>query len=213
MSCLPDLKAFPVNEYQEHLTSRGLLPGRVGLLKGIEMHFEAFRRAGIVDADGLKKALSAPQGLARFLKQIPVPEPYLVLLKREVGSLLPKPLPIKDLIGLDGSTCKALADAGIRTAKDLFEAYLSEGLGPLPKQAAEDLFDQCGLVRISGMGSLAAKMFMAAGYGSCKAVADADDMLERISAANADHAFYKGNLGSKDMQFCIYSVKFLVERT
>jgi len=159
--------------------------------------------------------LSTSQKLAGFSSQTGIPEPYLVLLKREIGSLLPKALPIKEIADLDENTHKVLEDKDIKTTKDYYEVFLSGNLNGVSLQTARDLFSQCDLVRINGMGLLAAKLWIAAGYDSVEAIAsaEAETMLEHIHKANADNAFYTGELGLKDMQFCIDNAKFLLKYT
>ncbi|HQB81021.1 MAG TPA: helix-hairpin-helix domain-containing protein [Bacillota bacterium] len=63
----------------------------------------------------------------------------------------------------------------------------------------------CDLVRINGVGPLAARAFYEAGYQSSAeiAAADAEAMLVKVSEVNAIHGYYKARLGVKDMQFCI----------
>lgn len=70
---------------------------------------------------------------------------------------------------------------------------------------ADELFCLCDLVRINGVGPVAARAFYEAGYRSVfkVAIADAAVMLEKVSAVNEARHYYKGKLGQKDMQFCI----------
>lgn len=213
MSYSPDLSVLSIQDYREMLKNKDLLPGRRLLLEGIDGHFASIADRGIADVAELQKALSTPKKRAALAAAAGIPEEYLVLLRREIGGLLPRALSIKDLVDIDADTCQRLAAAGIRTTEDLYEAYQSGNLGDLPPGQAEELFAQCDLVRINGIGPLAARIFVAAGYGSCRAVADANAsvMLERLLAANAEGAFYAGSLGSaRDMQFCIDSARMMV---
>ena len=70
---------------------------------------------------------------------------------------------------------------------------------------SDELFCLCDLVRINGVGPVAARAFYEAGYHSASEVAAAyaEDMLEKVSAVNETHHYYKAKLGIKDMQFCI----------
>ena len=69
----------------------------------------------------------------------------------------------------------------------------------------DELFCLCDLVRINGVGPIAARAFYEAGYQSASdvATADATDMLKKVSAVNEAHHYYKAKLSIKDMQFCI----------
>ena len=89
-------------------------------------------------------------------------------------------------------------------------------MSTFPAAQAKALYAQCDLVRINGIGPLAAQIFMAAGYDSCDAVAAADaaELLGRVVAANAAGGYYGGSLGTaRDMQYCIDSARFLVDYT
>ena len=43
-----------------------------------------------------------------------------MLLRREIGGLLPKAVALKDLVDLDEDTRQRLREAGIKTSKDLY---------------------------------------------------------------------------------------------
>jgi len=68
---------------------------------------------------------------------------------------------------------------------------------------AKDLY--CDLVRINGVGAVAAKSFLDAGYKSISDIANtnSDEMLVGVSAVNDIKHYYKAKLDTKDMQFCI----------
>ncbi len=70
---------------------------------------------------------------------------------------------------------------------------------------SDELFCLCDLVRINGVGPVAAKAFYEAGYRSVSDVAasDATVMLEKVSTVNEAQHYFKAKLGQKDMQFCI----------
>ena len=73
------------------------------------------------------------------------------------------------------------------------------------------MFCLCDLVRINGVGPLAARAFYEAGYQSALDVSEADpqEMLEKVSEVNEIHRYYKARLGIKDMQFCIDFARLL----
>lgn len=123
-------------------------------------------------------------------------EDYLIILKREIGSLEQKPIPISSFTDINVTLISKLNDAGIKTSKDYFESN---------KPESDELFCLCNLVRINGVGPIAAKAFYDAGYKSVSdvACADATSMLEKVSNVNKIKQYYKANLGLKDMQFCI----------
>jgi len=185
-----------LRDYQQLLARQNLLPGRRMLQQDIGSRFDAIERAGISNIAQLRKRLSTPQKLSSFAEASGLPAEYLTLLKRELGSLEQKSVPIADFPGLDAGMVSGLSDKGVKTSRDCFDSGLSE---------SDELSALCDLVRINGVGPAAAKAFYEAGYRSVADVARADaaSMLERVSRVNEEQLYYKARLGVKDMQFCI----------
>lgn len=191
-----DLQKITVTEYESMLKSQNLLPGRRILLEDIERRFKAIRCLGIDTAERLKKELSTPQKLTAFAAKSGIPEEYLVILKRELGSLEQKPVPLASFPDLDAVLLRSLEQKGVRSSKD----YLERAAG-----TSAELDALCDLVRINGVGAVAARAFFEAGYCSVSGVARAvaAEMLARVSAVNEQKKYYNAKLGVKDMQFCI----------
>lgn len=192
-----DLRRLSVEAYGELLKGQNLLPGRRILLQNIDERFRVIENCGIKNILELKGALSTPVKIMPFAQKSGLPEEYLIILKREIGSLTPKPVPIADFPGLDAGRVQALRDAGIKTSRDYFESD--------PLQSDDEIFSLCDLVRINGVGAVAARAFFEAGYRSVSDVAGADaaQMLLKVSEVNQKRKYYKVRLGIKDMRFCI----------
>lgn len=191
-----DLKQIAVTDYEKLLKSQNLLPGRRILLEEIDSRFEAIRQMGIDTADRLKKDLSTPLKLAVFAQKSGIPEEYLVILKRELGSLEQKPVPLSSFPDMDAALLKKLEERGVLNSKD----YLENAEG-----TSAELDALCDLVRINGVGAVAARAFYEAGYHTAAdvAYAQAETMLARVNAVNEQKKYYNAKLGVKDMQFCI----------
>ena len=95
-----DLSRIPLADYQTLLANQNLLPGRRLLHDGIDRHFQALSAEQIETLAQLKQRLSAPQKLAALAAATGISEEYLVLLKREIGSLEQKPIPLSAFPGL-----------------------------------------------------------------------------------------------------------------
>jgi hypothetical protein len=191
-----DLDYLTVQDYKELLKRQNLLPGRKILLQDIDKNFALLENHGIHTLLKLRKFLSTPQKIASFSVDSGIPEDYLIILKRETGTLEQKPVPIASFPGINNSVISELNESGIKTSKDYFENN---------QATSNELFCLCDLVRINGIGSVAAKAFYEAGYKSVSdiACADAVVMLKKISEINEFKQYYKAKLGIKDMQFCI----------
>lgn len=191
-----DLSRISLGEYKKLLAKQNLLPGRRLLLEGIDYNFQALAAQQIETLAQLKQRYSSPQKLAALSAATGIPETYLTILKREIGSFEQKPVPLTAFPGMDAKLISALSDEGIVNSKDCFERGAA---------VSEELRCLCDLVRINGVGAVAAKTFYEAGYRSVSdvAAATAAEMLRRVSAVNAEKGYYRATLGEKDMQFCI----------
>ncbi len=190
-----DLSRLSVQVYKELVKNQNLLPGRRILWQDIDDNFALFENYGIRTVADLKKALSTPQKIASLAADSSLSENYLVILKREIGSLEQKPVPIVNFPNMNVSLIESLNNVGVKTSKDYFQSSRSE---------SGELLCLCDLVRINGVGTLAAKAFYEAGYMSVSDVAHANAavMLDKVSNINRVKQYYKANLGIKDMQFC-----------
>ncbi|WP_422122452.1 helix-hairpin-helix domain-containing protein [Planococcus sp. X10-3] len=191
-----DLESIAVQSYKEILKKQNLLPGRRLLLQNIDENFAVIENKGIQNLSQLRKSISSPQKMTSFASESGIPEDYLVILKREMSSLEQKPVLIANFPGIDASLVNKLNKSGVNNSKDYWEHNQS---------GMDELFSLCDLVRINGVGPLAAKAFYEAGYRSVLEVAEADAalMLEKVSGVNEAQHYYKAKLGLKDMRFCI----------
>ncbi|NLI52991.1 MAG: DUF4332 domain-containing protein [Clostridiales bacterium] len=200
----PDLSIISLDEYRTLLKRSTLLPGRRMLLDRIDENFVALSAQKIETLAQLRGQLSAPKKLAALAGATGISEEYLILLKREMGSLEQKPVPLSSFPQIDARLIAELADSGIRNSRDYFERDCAN---------SEELACLCDLVRINGVGAVAAKAFFEAGFRSVADVASASaaGMLQKVSAVNQQHNYYRAQLGEKDMQFCIDSANLLLK--
>jgi hypothetical protein len=196
------LDQISLADYRQLLQQQNLLPGRRMLLEQIEERFALLADAGLTSVAQLAAALATPRKLSALAAKTGIPEAYLTILRRELGSLTQKPVPLADFPGCDPTMIQTLAESCIRSSKD----YWEHG-----DATQNELFSLCDLVRINGVGAVAARAFYEAGFGSVAAIAGAlaSDMLKRVSAVNAAKGYYKASLGEKDMQFCIDYARLL----
>ena len=201
--CL-DLSRLSIEDYKNLLKHQNLLPGRRILWEQIDTRFAAIAAQGIANLAQLAKRLSSAQKCADFAAATGISQEYLTILKRELGSMEQKPVLLSAFPGLDARVVSALAKDGIVHSRDYFERGAAD---------ETELMSLCDLVRINGVGAVAAKAFYEAGYRSVSdvAAADATEMLRRVTAVNDANGYYKAKLGEKDMQFCIDFAKLLTQ--
>lgn len=199
--CL-DLSVISIFAYRELLKRQNLLPGRRILLDEIDHNFESLSAQGIETLAQLKQRLSAPKKLTALFAATGISEEYLVVLKREIGSLEQKPIPLTAFPGLNPQVLDELNRENIRHSKDYYERGAAD---------SGELYCLCDLARINGVGGVAARAFYEAGYRSANdvAAANAAEMLRRVSEVNAKNGYYQAKLGEKDMQFCIDYARLL----
>ena len=193
--CL-NLSRIGLLEYRDLLKGQNLLPGRRMLLEGIDRNFAALLALGIETLEQLRQRLATPPKLAALSAASGISEDYLKLLKRESGSFEQAPVPLASFPGQDAALLASLRQDDSINSRDYFERGADQ---------TGELYHLCDLVRINGVGALAAKAFYDAGFTSVQDVANAKaaDMLRRVTRVNAEQQYYKANLGEKDMQFCI----------
>ncbi len=206
-----DLSRIRVLRYMEMLKNQNLLPGRRILLKNIEENFRGLADAGIENLAELKSQMSTKPKLSALAKKTGVPEDYLIILKREMGSLEQKPVPISDFPGIPADAIAVLHSQGIKTSKDVLGLTADPGID---EDILRELHTLCDLVRINGVGAAAARTLYKGGCISVADIAnaDAEKLLEGMNAANVDKRYYKANLGTKDVRFIIDAAKMLVEQ-
>ena len=191
-----NMENLSLSSYRMLLAKQNLLPSRRLLWQNLDQNFTLLENRGIRTAAQLYKAMRTPAQRASLAEDTGIPEAYLTVLQRELGSLVQKPVPLADFPGILSSRVEEMRAAGLTTSRDYFEH---------PPATPDELWRLCDLVRINGVGPAAARAFLDAGYRSVTEVAGADaaEMLARVTAANELHAYYKAKLGQKDMQFCI----------
>ncbi len=135
-----------------------------------------------------------------------------------MGSLAQKPVPLSDFPGISADTVSLLSAKNIKTSKDVYDlAVNADNLSAASQKTGvsadelQELSGLCSLVRINGVGAIAARTLYESGYKSVAEVAraKATKLLESMNAVNANKRYYKANLGEKDMRFIIDFAGFL----
>jgi hypothetical protein len=197
------LEQISLSDYRQLLRQQNLLPGRRILLEQLDERFALLTSSGLTNLAQLSAVLATPAKLTSLAVKTGIPEEYLVILRRELGSLAQKPVPLCDFPECDEAQIRELSSAGIRNSRDYWEQR---------RKPDDTLSSLCDLVRINGVGAVAARTFYEAGFRDVVAVAQANaaDMLSRVYTVNAEKGYYKAKLGEKDMQFCIDYAKLLL---
>ncbi|MDR0471584.1 MAG: DUF4332 domain-containing protein [Nitrososphaerota archaeon] len=215
-----DLNQIPLLQYMESLKKQKLLPGRKILLENLEENFHRITAVGIGNLAELKNNISSTPRLAAFAAKTGVPENYLIILKREIGSLEQKPVAIPDFPDISANTISALLNKHIKTSKDVYNLTInpnnisatSREIG-IEVNELQELSSLCNLVRINGIGPIAARTLYESGYRNIAEIAQAkaSELLEHMNTVNANKQYYKAKLGEKDMQFIIDATNMILK--
>lgn len=213
-----DLKKISISTYKKILENQFLLPSRKILHDNIEDNFNIIMDCEVNNLFELKSTLSTTKKLNIFSEKSGLNKDYLTILRREIGSIEPKSVNITEFPEVDNNFLLVLLQNNIKTSKDYYEFYeLNTDINEIsikfniPPEKPQELFCLCDLVRINGVGAIAAKSFFEAGYKSVSEIANtkAEEMLVRVSEVNDIKKYYKSKLGTKDMQFCIDFAKII----
>jgi len=215
-----DLNQISLRQYMESLKKQKLLPGRKILLENLEENFHRITAVGIGNLAELKNNISSTPRLAAFAAKTGVPENYLIILKREIGSLEQKPVAISDFPDISANTISALLNKHIKTSKDVYNLTInpnnisatSREIG-IEVNELQELSSLCNLVRINGIGPIAARTLYESGYRNIAEIAKAkaSELLEHMNTVNANKQYYKAKLGEKDMQFIIDAANMILK--
>jgi len=213
-----DLEGFSLERFKEVLQTKDLLPGRMILKEQLDERFGLLDSVGIHNLQELWDALKTKQRLAGFADETGLSQEYLVLLRREVGSYIPKPVNLKELPDIEAETIERLASAGIKTTKHLFDraktkrqrAELSEELG-IPPEVVLEVVKLSDLVRIVGVGPVFARILYEAGVDSLEAFVtqSPEALLAKTQEVIVSRGYTPGNIREEDIVYCLETANLL----
>jgi hypothetical protein len=90
-----DLERFSLERFRHSLETGEVLPGRRILKEKIAEHFKILESMGIRNLEDLIQALKSSKKLEQFSKKSGLPQDYLVILRREANSHIPKPVNLR----------------------------------------------------------------------------------------------------------------------
>lgn len=206
-----DLRSILISDYKKILKKQNLMAARRILKVGIEERFGYFFECGIRTVAELYEKLRDPQEIEK-LSEEGFRLDYLTALKKEISTIVPKPVLIADFPHIQPSVFKRLGECCIQTSKDYFDlsdggsdvGAVCEKTGISEEEAAE-LCSLCDLIRINGVGPVFSRVLYEAGYRSIEAIAQgqADTLLERVSEINTARNYTRVMLNKDEIQLCI----------
>jgi hypothetical protein len=212
------LKEISLEEYQNILKSKKLLPGRRILENNISERFEIISNIGIKNLEELLGQLKNKKKIENFKNKTGIPKDYLLILKREIKSYLPNPVNLTKFPGVNKDYISKMADIGIKNSKQIITQIIDQKeLSTLSKKSdipPNDLLEilrLSDLVRISGVGPVFARMILDNGTNTAEKVANSNSkhLFEELKSLNEKRNYTKAKFTQNDVFYCINFAKKL----
>jgi len=193
-------------ELQLQIESTDLIPSHRVLLDGLGDKMGSLRRARVHSLADLRVRLKNKGKLENLAKDSGIDADYLMVLRRFVEGLFPKPRPLKAFDWIDKRLVTRLEAIGIKNTQKLYEALSSNQIpaqdSDFAKRDMEELAALSDLSRIQWVSPVFARTLIAAGYDSAEKVSKANpqELYDALSRANEEKRFYKGTVGLRDIK-------------
>jgi len=213
-----DLEQFRLERFKQILETSELLPGRRILKERVSERFGMLESMGITNLKELIAALGTKKKAERFAQESGLPRDYLVILRREANSYMPKPFNLSGIPGVDPKHIERLAALGIKNTKHLFERARSKSdraelarLADVPSSNLLELVKLSDLARIGGVGPVFARLLYEAGADTIEKFLkrSPDELLERLHAINKEKEYTRIMPSLKDIAYCIETAREL----
>ncbi len=162
--------------------------------------------------------LKSKQKLEKFSQESGLPKDYLVILRRQANSYIPKLVNLRDIPAVDPEQIEKLVSVGIKHSKHLFERAKSRAdraelsrLADVPGEDLLELVKLSDLARIGGVGPVFARILYEAGADSPEEFLkhSPDELFERLHAINKEQKYTRIMPSVKDIKFCLETAKEL----
>src|SRR3989304_4818074 len=114
-----DLEQFMLKRFRRILEIGEVLPGRKILQEKIPERFKVLESLGIKNLKDLIDALKSKAKIDQFAQKSGLPQDYLVILRREANSYIPKPFNLDKIPGVASTHVERLAAIGIKNTQQL----------------------------------------------------------------------------------------------
>lgn len=207
-----DLARFSLERFRNTLESGEVLAGRKILEEEIPERFEILESMGITNLEELIEVLKTKKRLERFSQESGLPQDYLVMLRREANSYVPKPANLTGFREVNPEYIDRLAAVGIKHTKHVFERASTKEdraeLSSLVNVPGDDLLELVklsSLVRVSGVGPAFARMLFEAGIDTVEKLSDssADELFQELVAISEERGYTRADFTVRDVQRCI----------
>jgi hypothetical protein len=213
-----DASKISLNQLKDIILECDLVPSRLPLKTQISGLCSQFSAWGFSHVEDLRQALKTPKKALVLAQTLQLDPQLLVLLRREIEALFPKPIPLREWVWFHDDDLNLLSDRGITHHIGLYEALedtqTQKDLQALlsPTAPWSEILEALHLTRVRWVSPLTAEMLLKAGYRSPEALAEADsrELFEKLVQVNQNGAYYRGTIGERDIARLIQSAKILL---
>ena len=199
---------YTLDYLEQNLLSRELIPSRQPLKDGLNEKMEILKELGIDTLDELLIYLKSKKKLETLAVLSGLSIEYLTLLRREVNSYLPNPVPLSKFPGVSSRDISKLAQHGIKNSRHLFEKAglvggrkgLSGSTG-ISEESLQELVGLSDLVRAYGVGPVFARILYDTGIHSIEELKS--HSAEEIIRLYEDKFQQKADFSLRDMNFSL----------
>lgn len=216
MAYYMDLASISIEAYKRKLEIQYLPPGRMVLKEKIDERMGYFEHIGIRNLKELMVLLKKKDKLEELSKTECFSGNYLVVLLRELKSILPKPNKIKDFKGISEETVLKLEHIGIKDTAKLYEKvkdsksrlFLSETTGIEVGEILK-LTKLTDISRIKWVGVSFASLLYELGVDTVGLACQADpvELHKKINQFNKQKKIFKGQIGLNDIRIFVEAAK------
>lgn len=201
-----------IGDFAMDLELASMIPSRKNLGEDIPGRLKCLEDHGIKNAGDLLAELKTPKRLEAFAKKTGLPEEYLANFRRELGSIMPKPVKLDTIPSLEKQDLEKLKGIGIADTMQMFDAATTNALRTelvkktgIPPGHILELAKLADVCRIKWVGANFARVLVDSGYDTAEKVSGADyrELYAAIIAANERGHYYKGKIGQNDMRLCV----------
>lgn len=213
-----DLEKYPLTKFKQKLKESKLVPSRKMLKEQIDRRFKILEQNGIENLQDLANSLKTPKKTKEFAGKSGLSQDYLLILRREVNSYLPKPVNLEKFPGVEKDTLDKLNSRGIKNTAHLFKiiktpddrAKLTAETKINPEKIVE-LTKLADLSRVKWIGPVFARIFLDSKTDTVEKLskADAEDLYKKLVEINSAKSYTKAKFIENDVRLCINTAKMV----
>jgi hypothetical protein len=207
-----DLEKYLLNKFKKELKESELLPSRKMLKEHIDERFKILENNGVHNLQDLANSLKSPKKAKEFAKKASLPADYLLILRREVNSYIPKPVNLDKFPGIEKEITTKLNSIEIKNTAHLFKRIktkkdrqeLSDETGITNKKIIE-LTKLTDLSRVKWIGPVFARIFVDSKADTLEKLsnADAEILYKELVEINNEKGYTKAKFVENDVKLCI----------